>query len=328
MLRKKRHNGPQGNGKLPIEHTGFYAYLVRYLEVCKLRGDKAYTSSRKESSLRLFIQWCDERSLTDPREITRPILIRYQQHLFYYRKPDGSALSFNTQRKRMTVVATWFKWLTRENYLPGNPASELELIKPPKKLPKRVLSQAEVQQILLSVDTTTPQGLRDRAILEVLYSTGIRRQECASLTLSDIDMARQSLFVREGKGSKDRYIPIGQRAVEWVQRYCEQVRPHLLLDVTEQHLFLTGYGEPFTQHRLGDHVRRLLDKAGYEGPGSCHLFRHAMATHMLENGAELRHLQIILGHENINTTTIYTHLAIDRLKLVHQQTHPAENSSP
>ncbi len=324
MLRQKRRSGG-GQPKCPIEHTGFYPYLLHYLEWAKLKGLAQSTYERKDSLLRLFIVWCDDRGLAEPSAITKPILERYQRHLFYHRQANGRPLSYGVQGNRLKAVKGWFKWLTRENYLPSNPASEIEVIKQPKQLPKQLLAVAEVRRILDSVAIDTLPGLRNRAIVEVLYSTGIRRSELCQLEVTDIDRQGGSLFVRKGKGSKDRHIPIGEQALHWLKRYQEQVRPQLLLSLQETHLFLTDYGEPFTSSRLGHLVRRLLDQAGFTGPGGCHLFRHAMATHMLENGAELRHLQIILGHNDINTTTIYTHLAIERLKQMHRATHPSES---
>jgi len=322
MLRKKHHRHASTH-KRRVEHNGLSAYLAHYLEWMKVKGFSEETLKRKDSAIRQFIQWCDERDLNDPRAITKPMLERYQRHLYYYRKADGNALAFSTQNVFMSAIKSWFKWLTQENYTPSNPASEVMVMKRPQKLPAVVLSVEEVETILYSVDSDTLEGVRDRAILEVLYSTGIRRKELCHLQVYDLDSTHRSLFVREGKGSKDRSIPIGQRAIDWVSRYQDKVRPQLLIDGNEQTLFLTSYGEAYTSSALGHLVRRLLDQAGLNKPGGCHLFRHAMATHMLDNGAELRYIQAILGHSNINTTTVYTHLAIETLKQVHAATHPA-----
>ena len=310
--------------KLSIEHSGLYPYMAHYLDWLIVKGYSTETQRRKDSMIRQFIRWCDERELIDPRSITKPMLERYQRHLYYYRRPNGNPLAYSSQAAMFSAVKSWFKWMTKENYLPSNPASEVDGIKQGRKLPEVVLSVEEVQTILHSVPVSTVEGLRDRAILEVLYSTGIRRKELCNLVLSDIDTDRRSVFIREGKGRKDRCIPIGERALSWVLRYQEESRPKLVTRVTEQHLFMTSYGEPFTTSALGHVVRRLLDKAGCEKPGGCHLFRHAMATHMLENGADLRYIQLMLGHSDINTTTVYTHLSITELRAVHDKTHPAK----
>ena len=321
MLRKKHQR--YRKDKLSVEHNGLWPYLVRYLHWLDVKGYSANTGDVKDSRLRQFIQWCDERSLDDPRAITKPILERYQRHLFYYQQPNGQPLAYSTQKMALSALRSWFKWLTQENYLPSNPASEVLPIKQPQRLPERVLSVEDVHRILHSVNTDTLDGIRTRAIVEVLYSTGIRRLELCNLQVYDVDPRRKSLFVRQGKGGKDRSLPIGQRALDWVARYQEQVRPKLLLNLQENHLFLSDYGEAYTTSLLGHTVKKVMLDNGIER-GSCHLFRHAMATHMLENGAELRYIQLMLGHANINTTTIYTHLSLTQLQHVHAITHPAE----
>ena len=321
-LRKKRGKNSGHKTKLPVEHNGLFPYVARYLEWLLVKGFAQRTNEVRDHHLRLFVQWCDERDLHDPRFITKPILERYQRYLYYYRKPDGHPLGFSTQQQRLTSLKAWFKWLTQENYLASNPASEVQTIRVPKKLPSTLLSVEDVQRVLNSIDVDTLEGLRNRAILEVLYSTGIRRAELCQLSLGDLNASARSLFVRQGKGAKDRCIPIGERALYWVQRYQDEVRPQLDTYMAGDALFLNVYGEPVSSSQLGDIVKPILRKAGIDGEGCCHLFRHAMASHMLENGAELRYIQAMLGHANINTTTVYTHTNISMLRHVHDNTHP------
>lgn len=306
-----------------IEHTGFYAYLMRYKEVMLVRNYSEQTLYRRENDIRRFVGWCDERSLNHPHDITKPILEAYQKYLFYYRQANGLPLSSASRNRYLSGIKQFFKWLTCENYLLYNPASELVLSREPPSLPT-VLSLEEVEKLLDSVKTETASGVRDRAILEVLYSTGIRRTELCNLELPDVSLSRLTLFARKGKGGKDRMLPLGARAAKWVSDYLEKVRPYLLLDLHEQHIFLTDYGEPFTESRLGDKVKGYLRKSGIDVPGSCHLLRHAMATHMLENGADIRYIQAMLGHTDLSTTQIYTHVSIRKLQEVHAETHPAK----
>jgi len=150
----------------------------------------------------------------------------------------------------------------------------------------------------------------------------MRRSELARLTLYDLDPERGTVMVRMGKGRKDRLIPVGERACAWVRRYLDDVRPLLAVGEDRQTLFLTDYGEPFENNRLSDMVKRHMQHAGIRH-GGCHAFRHAMATHMLENGADIRYIQAILGHSELSTTQIYTHVAIGQLQAVHTLTHPA-----
>jgi len=258
-----------------------------------------------------------------PKEITKPILERYQRHLFYYRKADGAPLSLGSQHAALTPLKTFFKWLAKENHILWNPASELELPPQPKHLPRALLSIEDVEAILRAADHASITGLRDRAMLEVLYSTGLRRTELANLRRYDADLSRLIVFVREGKGRKDRVVPLGERAGLWLDKYMAQSRPQFIGAECDA-LFVNDYGEPVTPDYLASKVRRYMDEAGIDKPGSCHLFRHACATHMLDNGADIRFIQAMLGHAALSSTERYTHVAIGKLQQIHAATHPAK----
>lgn len=322
VVKVKPRRGRPSIDKIAVEHNGLYAYVRHYLQWMIVKGFSSEANRNRDSHLRMFIQWCDERDIDDPRVVTKPIIERYQRHLYYLRRSNGEPLAFSTQNQRLNCLKAWFKWMTQENYLPSNPASEVIGVRLPQRLPEMVLSVDQVNHILASIDASDELGLRNRAIVEVLYSTGIRRKELCHLLVSDINATRRSVFVRQGKGGKDRCIPISDQGLQWVTRYCDQARPALVMTITEQSLFLNDYGERFTSEQVGQLVKRLLRQAGIDCNGSCHLFRHAMATHMLENGAELRYIQAMLGHTNITTTTIYTHLSIEGLRHVYTATHP------
>ena len=221
----------------------------------------------------------------------------------------------------------FFKWLCRQNLLLSNPASDLLLPRLEKRLPKHVLTAREAESVLNQPDVTEPMGVRDRAILEVFYPTEMRRSELAHLQLFDIDAERGTVMVRMGKGKKDRMIPIGERALRWIERYSEDVRPGLVGEVEDGTLFLTNLGEAFTPNRLTQMVRGYVQGADLGKSGSCHLFRHACATLMLENGADIRFIQQMLGHAKLETTEIYTHVSIRQLKAIHESTHPARMHS-
>ena len=307
-----------------IEASGFYPYMHSFLEWTQVKGNSPDTVRRRQAALRRFIHWCDERDLQQPHEITKPILERYQRHLYYYRKSDGQALTYGSQHVMLTPIKSFFKWLTKENHILYTPASELELPKKPKRLPRTILSIEEMESILSQPDINTAIGLRDRAIMELLYSTGIRRMELVHLMLFDIDTRRSTLLVRAGKGGKDRFLPVGERALAWVEKYRHESRPELLTSHDSGTLFITDQGQAFRRNALSARIKRYIQQAGLEVQGSCHLFRHAMATHMLENGADIRFIQAILGHEDLSTTEIYTHVAIHKLQEIHKATHPAK----
>lgn len=323
-LRQKKHSYSP-NKKRSIEHNGLYPYMARFLEWGEIiEVVSKDTTKRRDSALRRFIEWCDERGIHDPNEVSLPILERYQRHLYYYRKSDGEPLSRGSQHVMLSPLKSFFKWLTREKYIPSNPASEMELPGKPRHLPKVVLHQEEVETLLNQPDLGTPEGVRDRALLEVLYATGIRRMELCHLTLYDIDQRRGALMIRAGKGNKDRMVPLGDRALAWVNKYLEEVHPLLITAMHRDRLFLTDYGEAFTRAVLSGHVKKIMTKAGIDKPGSCHLLRHACATHMLENGADTRFIQALLGHASLNSTQIYTQVNIEALKEIHAATHPAK----
>jgi integrase/recombinase XerD len=273
--------------------------------------------------IRRFITWCEERGLERPQDITKPILERYQQSLFYYRKSDGQPLSTGSQVNALEPLKTWFKWLARENHILFNPASELDLPRVSRQLPRSILSVQEVEALLAEATGQTAESLRDRTLLELLYSTGIRRMEAANLTVSDLDINRRVLFIREGKGGKDRVVPVGKRAVAWLDRYLLEARPRLMTR-EQAALFVTDYGEAVSPNFITTKVKRYMKFAEIHKTGASHLLRHAMATHMLEAGADVRVLQVLLGHEYLSTTQIYTHVSIELLKAVHDATHPAK----
>jgi integrase/recombinase XerD len=161
-------------------------------------------------------------------------------------------------------------------------------------------------------------------MMEILYSTGLRRQELVRLRLDDLEPERGVLRVREGKGRKDRVVPIGSRALGWVVRYLREVRPGLVVAPDEGSLFLTRYGGPFRPGALSVHLRWYVRRALPGKAGSCHVFRHTAATLMMENGADVRSVQELLGHATLETTQVYTHVSVAKLKAVHAATHPAE----
>jgi len=204
-----------------------------------------------------------------------------------------------------------------------HPASELELPRLDRRLPRQVLSIAEVEQIMSLPDVTTPNGIRDRAMLETLYSTGIRRAELLNLRLYDVARDQGTVMVRLGKGRRDRVVPIGERALGWIEKYLVEVRPSLVMEPDEGTIFISHFAEGFSPHWLTEIVRTYVDKAGIGKTGGCHLFRHTMATLMLESGADIRFIQAMLGHAKLETTSIYTYVSIRKLKEIHELTHPA-----
>lgn len=326
MPRKRRlppHQKPRPMVGDPDDPRGLGVLAERYIEWMRIQNYSEKTTKEYRRCIRQFAEWCEERGILRASDVTKPILDRYKRHLFYYRKPDGKALTFKRQVSRLGPVRMLFSWLARNHHILYNPASELDLPRCGKRLPKHVLNVSEVEQVMHQVDVSDILGVRDRAILETFYSTGMRRAELCNLKLHELDMERGTVMIREGKGKKDRMIPIGERAVSWVERYLNDTRPHLVMEPDEGFLFVSNYGESLSMDYLSKVVHRYVDAAELGKSGACHLFRHSMATQMLENGADIRFIQAMLGHEDISTTQIYTRVSIRKLKEIHTATHPA-----
>ncbi|MGA3024608.1 MAG: tyrosine-type recombinase/integrase [Bryobacteraceae bacterium] len=192
------------------------------------------------------------------------------------------------------------------------------------RLPKAVLTAAEAEQVIAQTNVHDVLGLRDRAILETFYSTGMRRLELVNFKLWDLDLERATATIHQGKGHKDRMIPLGDRAAAWVRKYIEESRPQLVSEPDDAVVFLSNAGEPFSLDYLTEVVRGYVEKADIGKQGACHLFRHTMATLMLEGGADIRFIQAMLGHADLKTTQIYAHVAIRQLQEIHRATHPAK----
>jgi integrase/recombinase XerD len=291
-----------------------------------LKNYSEYTVKNRRVHIGFFLDWCGERGISEPVEVTRTVLESYQRHVFHYRKKNGEPLSFTGQHDRLVPLRVWFKWMARHHHILHNPASELELPRLGMRLPKAVLTASEAEQVMQQTNIHDPLGLRDRAILETLYSTGMRRLELVRLTLWDLDLERATVAIRQGKGKKDRIIPLGDRTALWVRKYLEDARPQLASEPDDKVVFLSNAGEPLSLDYLTEMVRGYVDAADVGKRGACHLFRHTMATLMLEGGADIRFIQAMLGHADLKTTQIYTHVAIRQLQEIQPSwsgtTHP------
>lgn len=318
--RRARRDRPRAPVSVP---AGFAPYFEEYLGWLTARNYSALSVIHRRSGMIRFASWCEERGVMRPQEVTRAIVERYQRSLAIARKADGTALSYHTQADRLFVMKGFFKWAARGNHVLYNPVSEIEMPRLPRRLPRHVLTRTEVESVLSVCALGGAIAVRDRAILETFYSTGVRRLELAKLKLYDLDWEAGCVWVREGKGKKDRVVPIGERALAWIRQYLDELRGGLVFEPDEQYLFLSDLGVQYRKSQLSDLAKKYLRAAGIDRPGACHLFRHACATHMLEGGADIRFIQALLGHADLSTTEIYTHVSVKKLKEVHSATHPA-----
>jgi integrase/recombinase XerD len=321
MLRAKRMTPLRAPQEDPSSGNPLHWLKESFAQWTIAIGLSPQTASIRRSALGHFIRWCHPQGIDGPNAITRDLLEAYQFHLATYTKPNGETLELSTQATRLNPLKAFCKWLVRKRLVEQDPSRELILPRLAKRLPRRVPSVAEVEAIMAGAGTGNPSSIRDRAIMETLYSTGLRRMELVRLRIHDVSFETSTLLVRSGKGGRDRVVPFGPNAQAWIERYLREIRPRLQCGLDRGELFLTDYGEPFRRNRLGDRIRRYVARMAL--PGACHIFRHACATHMLENGADIRFIQAMLGHAQLSTTEIYTHVSISRLKEIHAATHPS-----
>ncbi|MBF1995113.1 site-specific tyrosine recombinase XerC [Serratia symbiotica] len=309
----------------PASHPkSLYALLLRFVRWRRERNWSETTLKTQTHHSYRFICWAAERGLYHAAEVTRPVLESYQRHLYQYRKSNGEPLSSRTQRTTLQPLQVWFSWMAKQGLILANPAADLELPRLEKHLPRTILSVEQVEDIVNLCDLSTLQGIRDRALLELLWSTGIGGARWRCWRLYSPDFNRKILTIVQGKGKVDRVIPVGERALWWLRHYLNGVRPELLVSADCKALFLAMDGVAgLTANGITNAVVPYLRAAGID-KGSCHLFRHAMATQMLENGADLRWIQAMLGHRSVESTQIYTQVSIRALQAVHASTHPAE----
>lgn len=311
--------------QLPIEQLplSLRIMLAKYLQYLQVKNFAQQTLKIRKAGIELFILWCSDRAINLVTQVTRDHLNRYQIWLYERTTKQGRALAPQTRSNRLTSLRMFFQWLTRSNHIEHNPASELELPKLPQNLP-HPFTQKEVELILSKIDLSTPAGIRNRVMLELCYSTGIRRHELLSLKIEDFDLSRGMLRIEQAKGGRQRVIPFGQRAQAWIEKYLEEARPLLVQGYDDSTMFLSVYGAKLSGSCFDRIVTKAIRSVGIER-GASHLFRHTCATLMLEGGADIRFIQQMLGHQSLKNTQVYTLVTDNKLKEVHSKTHPAAN---
>jgi len=276
-------------------------------------GLAANTLSAYRRDLTLFARWLGGRSgkaLVDASET--------DLRAYALARHAGSAPT--STNRRLTVWKRFFRWALRERLLDADPTLKLDAARQPLRVPKS-LSEAQVEALLAAPDSERPLGLRDRAMLELLYASGLRVSELVGLKTVSVSFVECALRVT-GKGSKERLVPFGEEALVWIERYIAEARPAILAGQNSDALFVTGRGGPMTRQMFWKLIKSHAAKAAIAVPLSPHTLRHAFATHLLNHGADLRAVQMLLGHADISTTTIYTHVARERLKQLHALHHP------
>lgn len=272
-----------------------------------------------------FLSWLEAEGVKNLTAVDHNTMARYQVHVSGLTNKKGDVYDPRVQNGHITAVRKLYRHLRLKGHAALDPTAGMRLARKPKKLPKSVLSVAEVELLLEQPDTGQWLGVRDRAMLEVLYSTAMRRSELLKLDLNDLNPDDGTILIREGKYSRDRVVPCGKVAWRWLKEYVEQIRPLHVCCPEEQAVFvsLKGGGRLGNQGLKGvvDYCTRL---SGIRKRVTPHSLRHSAATHMSSNGADIAHIQALLGHARADSTAVYIHIAIRHLKKVHSRCHPGE----
>ncbi|HYH01929.1 MAG TPA: tyrosine-type recombinase/integrase [Bacillota bacterium] len=294
----------------------------RFHEYLKARGFSRRTIPDYLSYTERFLTYLEDLQITDIKDVDLALMNDYQIRLLEYQH-RGKPVTNTTRRRIMVAIRSFFKCLIKLDLIEHDPTAGLELPKCPKTLPRNILTKKEIAKLLEAPEMDTPFGIRDRTILEVFYSTGIRASELCNLRLNDIDLVRGELRVNQGKNSKDRVVPLGEVACDYLAVYLQIARPKLL-SVDPTMLFVTNRGKQFYYTNLSALVAGYARKAGIKKRIACHSLRHTCATHLLHGKADIRYIQEILGHTSLATTQRYTKVEITDLKKVHHRCHPRE----
>jgi len=284
-----------------------------YLRYLKTLGRSPYTIKNARVELNRFIVFMKQETPPTLDNLTRDILYEYQQELAFTVSSKGKLLSLRTQSQMLGVIKAFTRYLKENDFMILDPGDTIRLPKKPRRLPKVILNTTELKRIMQAADIRTNQGYRNRVILEILYDTAIRRSELAGLKLRNLDLGSGFIHVR-GKGDKDRVVPMSERVCRLVENYIVMVRPTYLQKKDTNHLILNRWGQKMDPNAIWAVVKRCVYLAGIKKNVSTHTFRHTCATHMLKNGAPVRHIQEMLGHESLESTQIYTRVTINDLK--------------
>lgn len=275
-------------------------------------GLSANTLAAYRRDLVAFEQWLVAKGKTLD-EVQSVDVLAWQAYEHHHTKAS-------TANRRLATLRRYYRWARRGGRVQVDPCLQVVAAKQPARLPKTV-SEDQVEALLNAPDNTE-LGVRDRAMLEVLYATGLRVSELVNLGVLDLSLSDGVIRVVQGKGGKDRLVPLGAEAAHWVDQYMRDARPALLRNRTSAALFVTARAAPMTRQSFWLLIKKYAVRAGVTAPLSPHVLRHAFATHLLNHGADLRVVQLLLGHADISTTQIYTHVARERLKRLHAQHHP------
>ncbi len=302
--------------------------VPRYLRHLKVLNRTAATLEAERERLRRFVRFLEGMGIEEPEGIGKDVLRAYAEELSVCLSWKGEPLRVSTQRNLLVAARSFLTWLYRQDLVAVDLSAVLELPREEQPLPKEVIEPREIRRLLASIDVTTPLGLRDRAMVEVFYSTGVRVSELCGLEEHDVDLDGGFVHVRLGKGRKDRVVPMGEIACEAVRVYLAQGRPWLVRDEVVKVLFLSARGRKLCKRSVAERVHHLVREAGIRKRITPHCFRVSCTTGMLRGGANVRYLQEMLGHASVDSLDPYLKLTATELKAMHAKHHPRERMDP
>lgn len=304
--------------------NGLKAMAAAYIRSLRVRHLSGRTVTAASWKLDRFLDYLERRGINQVDRITSRTMQGYQMALYERLNRRGRPNTVAYQNGLLSTAKGFTRFLKENDYIVSDPGGKVAYAKQPQRLPRGVLTPSEARRIIHAPDTRTAIGYRDRTILEVLYSSAIRKDEINNLTLDDVDYHDGFLRIIEGKGKKDRIVPIGRIACRYLENYIRSVRTTLIKDPYNNHLFLTLRGNKFSKNVVWEVIKKYAGKAKIKKNVHPHTFRHSCATAMLKNKADIRTIQKLLGHSSLDSTQVYTHLSITDLKNVHHRCHPRE----
>lgn len=274
--------------------------------------------------LNKLLRFLENENIRDIEELTTDVLADYRQELSFTLTRKGAPLTIGTQIRLLCAARGLTRFLKDKDYLAADPGAAVRLPKAGKRLPKAILNQKEIKTLIQAQDMRNRYGFRSRLIIEILYDTGIRRSELAGMKTADIDHDTGYMYIRNGKGGKDRVVPASARVCKLIREYLLFIRPTFIKGDDPGNLILNQYGGNMTSDGIYRQVRKAVKKAGIKKNITTHSLRHSCATHMLKNGAPIRHIQEMLGHASLESTQVYTRVTINDLKQAHAKYHPGD----
>ncbi|MEW6558001.1 MAG: tyrosine-type recombinase/integrase [Elusimicrobiota bacterium] len=298
----------------------------KYLESLRNNNYSPETIRHCDYALRDFEKFLEKQGINQVADVTQEVITDYNQEVRNYRQPkNNKPYSEQSIAAKLQPVKYFFEWLTKNLTILYNPAKDMEIPTIKKGLPRTILSQEEIEKFLSIPRTDTVIGYRDRTIFELFYSTGMRNTELRKLKINNLDLEKKICIIKDGKGGKERMLPLTKVATEYLKEYIRIIRPRLLKNGNSNDtVFLTLSGTPFWMQGMCDLFRKYARVSGISKPISAHTIRHSIATHLLENGMDIRYIQEFLGHGSLQTTQLYSKVTLKGLRKFYNKHHPKE----